>query len=407
MKWSYSITPDKLPDGTGRLRFRVSLGCNRVAFNIGIRVELDKWNNEAQRSKPNVTHGRKKIPANYINREIQKYIDTAERLMMQYDVPPSVSKFRKDFNDALQRTPESGDSIIQVLDRFVADQSVLNQWSDATIFRFRALRNKLEPINTPISEVDTEWLTKFVNRLSYTEKLANSTVFDYLKRMNWFLKWAEEQGESIGTSYKRFSPRLQMVKRPVIFLTWEELMTVYTAELPADYLIKARDLFCFCCFTSLRYSDLANLKSTDVYDDHIKIVTKKTSDYLIIDLNDYSRAILKKYDNELPRMSNQKMNQYIKEIGMICGIDEPVTIVSYVAGRRVEKTQPKWRLLGTHAGRRTFISNALGMGIPRDVVMKWTGHKDFKSMDPYTEIENEVKKSMMNRFNSPLLSHDK
>lgn len=34
------------------------------------------------------------------------------------------------------------------------------------------------------------------------------------------------------------------------------------------------------------------------------------------------------------------------------------------------------KLVGTHTGRRTFIVNALSMGITPNVVMKWTGHMD-------------------------------
>lgn len=54
---------------------------------------------------------------------------------------------------------------------------------------------------------------------------------------------------------------------------------------------------------------------------------------------------------------------------------------------------------GTHAGRRTFISNALSLGIPPQVVMKWTGHDDYKSMKPYIDIADETKINAMEKFN--------
>ena len=60
---------------------------------------------------------------------------------------------------------------------------------------------------------------------------------------------------------------------------------------------------------------------------------------------------------------------------------------------------PKYALLSTHAGRRTFICNALALGIPAQVVMKWTGHSDYKAMKPYIDIADDIKANAMNKFN--------
>lgn len=75
-------------------------------------------------------------------------------------------------------------------------------------------------------------------------------------------------------------------------------------------------------------------------------------------------------------------------------------IVRIRAGKREEKTCPMWQLLTTHAGRRTFISNTLMMGIPVETVMKWTGHKNYEAMKPYIAIADRFKKSMKDRFNA-------
>jgi integrase len=79
-------------------------------------------------------------------------------------------------------------------------------------------------------------------------------------------------------------------------LDWEELMHVYTYPIPAskNYLDRVRDVFCFCCFTSLRYSDVANLKRSAVKENRIEVTTIKTKDSLTIELNDNAKAISKK-----------------------------------------------------------------------------------------------------------------
>ena len=167
-----------------------------------------------------------------------------------------------------------------------------------------------------------------------------------------------------------------------------------------------RVVFCFCCFTSLRYSDVANLKKTDIHNDHIQLTTVKTSDALRIELNDYSRAILEKYkdhkdyfNHALPVTSNQVTNRLLKELGQLCELDRPISETYFRGAKRCDEVKPLWEHLSTHAGRRTFISNALMMGIPAEVVMKWTGHSDYKAMKPYIEVADTMKNEAMKLFN--------
>ena len=168
---------------------------------------------------------------------------------------------------------------------------------------------------------------------------------------------------------------------------------------------EVRDVFCFCCFTSLRYSDVANLKRQNVFSDHILITTIKTADTLKIELNKYAKTILEKYENVafpfnkvLPVVSNQRMNEYLKEMAEICGLNEPITKTYYYGNKRSDEVKPKWAMIGTHAGRRTFICNALMMGIAPQIVMKWTGHSDYKAMKPYIDIADEAKAEAMSLF---------
>lgn len=104
---------------------------------------------------------------------------------------------------------------------------------------------------------------------------------------------------------------------------------------------------------------------------------------------------LESFGLALPVISNQKMNHYLKDLGELCGFTTPITIVCYRAGQRVEETYPKYSLIGTHASRRTFICFALSNGVPPQVVMKWTGHSDYKAMRPYIDIAEKAKADAM------------
>lgn len=89
----------------------------------------------------------------------------------------------------------------------------------------------------------------------------------------------------------------------------------------------------------------------------------------------------------------------LKELAELAGIDEPIRETYYKGNKRIDEVTPKYALLGTHAGRRTFICNALSLGIPAQVVMKWTGHSDYKAMKPYIDIADDIKANAMSKFN--------
>lgn len=88
----------------------------------------------------------------------------------------------------------------------------------------------------------------------------------------------------------------------------------------------------------------------------------------------------------------------MKKIGKMLGFDEPVTISQYYGATRVDRIVPKHELLSTHCGRRTFISNAISMGIDPSIVMKWTGHAEYSAMRPYIDIADSIRKNAMKIF---------
>ena len=88
----------------------------------------------------------------------------------------------------------------------------------------------------------------------------------------------------------------------------------------------------------------------------------------------------------------------IKELCKLAGINEEIRVTTYKGNVRTDKIQPKWELVGTHTGRRTFIVNALSLGITPNIVMKWTGHSDYKAMKPYIGIVDSIKANEMTKL---------
>lgn len=98
-------------------------------------------------------------------------------------------------------------------------------------------------------------------------------------------------------AYDTFNPKLKDTQKKIIFLTREELnmLREFKISPTKQALERVRDVFLFQCFTGLRYSDVFNLRRSDIKGDHIEVTKVKTSDSLIIELNDHSKAILEKY----------------------------------------------------------------------------------------------------------------
>ncbi|HJD92924.1 site-specific integrase [Bacteroides coprosuis] len=398
----------------GRLRYRIKWNREIVAFNVGYRVYLSKWSKETQRCVQNTTHGRDKISASEINRAIQIMEDDISSIFYKYemnDIMPTKENIREDYN-LIARDINLKENIVKLVDlfqTFINDQSKSNHWSASTIKKMTTILKHLTryKADANLDEITETYLQGFIDYLLYNRKMRNTTIEKNYRLLMWFLRWATKHEYITTKAHILFEPKFKNSTKEVIFLDWNELIALYNYDFKQrKYLERVRDVFCFCSFTGLRYSDVANLSRADVHDDHIEIVTQKTDDRLIIELNKYSKELLDKYkdipieeNKALPIISMQKMNEYLKKIGKMLNFNEPIKDTYYKGNRRFETTNPKWELLSTHCARRTFVVNAISLGVPTHVIMKWTGHKSMESMKPYTKIVDKLKRTEMDKFN--------
>jgi len=401
-----------------KLRFRVKWSGGIAAFSLGYRVDVDKWIADAQRCRQSTTHGVKKISASVINREIQRYASAADSVFDAYekaDKVPLPSEFRDAFNLAIGKTSRvsqpAEEDFFAVFDRFVSSMGSQNAWSTATFTKWDAIKNHLQSFdpNLNLTTLSDQTLQSFVGYL-HGVPLRNTTIAKNVSFVRWFLRWCYNNDLYSGKSHETFRPKLKGTdgnSKEVVHLSWDELIHMLKFRVPTSqpHLARVRDVFCFCCFTGLRYSDVAKLRRSDIRGDCIWVVTQKTVDGLKIELNKYSRSILEKYakfpfpdDLALPVISNAKMNEHLKELGEMVDLVEPQRIVYFMGSVRHEEVFPKWSVLTTHCARRTFIVNALYLGIPSEVVMRWTGHSDYKAMKPYIKIVDKLKVQEMAKF---------
>lgn len=411
VKSKSSVVGDPLP-----IRLRVSYAGERVDFRLGVSVEAEKWSAEAQRALPGIrTKGG--LTGASINKKIDSAITKITQTFARYDLEdgvPSPRVLRSEFNrflGARSAPTKKSNDFFSYHERFVGEQSVLNSWSRSHKNRHVTVRNHLKAFSPSLrfSDIDRDFLLSFLNYL-FTLELRNTTINKMLSYLRNFLKWAYHAGLYRGDQHITFTPKLKGSDgtfKTVVYLTWEELMAVYSLDIPPgkNYLERVRDIFCFLCFTGLRFSDVFNLSKVDIHRERIRVVTQKTVAPLYIELNKYSEALLEKYkglpgDRAFPVISNQKMNDYLKELGRLAGLTEEVKMVYFIGAERFEYTIPKSEVLSTHCGRRTFIVLALRLGIPTVVIMKWTGHRSLQAMKPYIEIVDALKEEEMKKISS-------
>ena len=402
------------------IRMRVNFASKRIEFTTGYRIDATKWDADKQRVK-NGCSNKLKQSASEINASLLEYYTEIQAIFKKFEVEeamPTPEQIKEAFN-ALHKPaseePKTKEKVLpcdffQVFDDFVEDCGRQNDWTDSTYEKFAAVKNHLTNFRDGLTFefFDERGLNDYVGYLRDVKEMRNTTIGKQLSFLKWFLRWAFKKGVHQNNAYDSYKPKLKSTQKKIIFLTWDELNRLREFKIPFNKqaLERVRDVFLFQCFTGLRYSDVFNLRRSDIKGDHIEVTTVKTSDSLIIELNNHSKAILDKYkdvafenDKVLPVITNQKMNDYLKELAEMAGIDEPVRQTYYKGNERIDEVTPKYALLGTHAGRRTFICNALALGIPPQVVMKWTGHSDYKAMKPYIDIADDIKANAMSKFN--------
>ena len=351
------------------IRMRVNFASQRIEFTTGYRIDVAKWDADKQRVKNGCTN-KLKQSASEINAALLGYYTELQEIFKRFEVAevmPSPADVKSAFNarhrfDDVQaeRTsdkPDASAEFYKAFDEFVRVCGRQNDWTHATYEKFAAVKNHLMNFRDELTFdfFDEKGLNDYVAYLRDVKEMRNSTIGKQLSFLKWFLRWALKKGVHQNNAYDSYKPKLKSTQKKIIFLTWEELNKLREFEIPTtkQALDRVRDVFLFQCFTGLRYSDVFNLRRSDIKGDHIEVTTVKTSDSLIIELNNHSKAILDKYkdvafedDKVLPVITNQKMNDYLKELAELAGIDEPVRQTYYRGNERIDKVTPKYALLG-------------------------------------------------------------
>jgi len=165
---------------------------------------------------------------------------------------------------------------------------------------------------------------------------------------------------------------------------------------------QVRDVFCFACFTGMRYSDVLALAPEHVHKDFINYRIVKTTVSNTIPLNPFSKAILKKYKGKLgnkclPVISEQKTNDYLEEVFIDVKLKRMVQKINFQGAKVIKVTAPLHEVVTYHISKKTFMTKFLAKGGSLLTAMSITGNKDLKTARRYYKVVDTLKADEMAR----------
>jgi site-specific recombinase XerD len=238
-------------------------------------------------------------------------------------------------------------------------------------------------------DMDFDFYTDFTEYLTTEKKLATNTIGKYIKTIKTVLNDATDK--EINTNLKFRTKKFKTVSEETesIYLSEKELKEMELLDLShTPYLDRVKDLFLIGSYTGARFSDWDKIRPEKVKENMITITTEKTGKKVTIPIHPTVQKIFKKYENELPRRpSNQKTNEYLKEIGKKMNSmqgKESKTLTK--GGMRVTQNLEKWQRLTTHTARRSFATNEYWAGTDMEIIKAITGHTTEKSFMKYIKV---------------------
>lgn len=379
-----------------------------TAFSLEYRADPDKWDSKTQRPIPGTMHklADQNCSARIIITAIEDGLDQIKTAFKKCEID-SVMPSREILKTMVrgeqpQKEIKLQKTLAELYEDFLETMSDDKNWTEKVHYKYQQTWNHL---NACCPGITLDQLTKMKMRelknWYINEGYRNVTINKMFVFLKTFLKWLKAEGYEIQPGVLEYKTNLIIVPKTITFLTYKELMDFYNYRFAEDEknLELTRDMFCFMAFTSLRYSDLENLKKANVFDDHIEICTKKTHDKLSIHLIPHAKEIINKYKDEDYKngkmfrvYANQKINELLKEAAKKAGLDKEVVQIYYQGTTRHEEVNKFHDIIGCHDARRTFVCCSLAFGIPPTVVMSCTGHSTYNAMKPYIEVADETQR---------------
>ncbi|WP_338874903.1 site-specific integrase [Spirosoma sp. SC4-14] len=390
---------------------------DRLKYSTGESIHPSQWDATTQLARTDQKNRKDREPYLVINAQLARYRSTLNRVLAQLslaDLAPTVEEVRLYLDKEFKKRPTKPENdqlkmvtFFEFAEQFLNDckagkqlTSANRRYSDAMVKSFRTMINHLiafqqvYPKRIDFDAFTMVFYEKFKKHLTANNYSLN-TIGNLIKNLKIILKRAHRDGITDNEIFRHEDFKKIQEEVETIYLNEEDLQKLYELDLSTKpRLDLIRDTFLIGCYTGLRFSDFIQLSPQNLIRElrgHILTVfTKKTGAKVSIPVSLKVMAILAKYDYQTPRViTNQKFNEYLKELAKLAGLTELVQTARTQGGVRVTRTLQKWELVTTHTARRSFATNAYKAGVSTIDIMKMTGHKTETSFMKYIKVSSE------------------
>lgn len=379
----------KLKDGSLPVYVRITLNGERSEFGLQRSVEEHLW--DAKKGKAKGISKQSKELNNYLNtvvtnlfvkkREMEEgaLVITAESLKMHY---LGLNGERKSLLGAFREHNEQCKKLVGV------------EFAHGTVVKYESCYKQLESFITKklekkdlfFPEITPSILKEFETYLKLEGGCNHNSAVKYLANLKKIVRIGLANGWISKNPYLSYKLKTEDVE--VDYLDESELKMMMKRRFTIKRIDQVKDIYLFCCFTGMAYSDVKSFESKDIIlidgQPWIKKRRQKTKNWFHVPLLEPALRILKKYENDpecikkgvlLPVLSNQKMNGYLTEIADLLGIDKH---------------------LSTHTARHTFATTVTLLNqVSMEVVSKMLGHSSVNMTKRYARVVDDlIKKDM-------------
>ena len=364
-------------NGLAPINATITLNGQRASFSTGKFIFPEDWDNAKQRVK-GTSDTAKSINETLLQIRNKIYRKEAELMERGYIINASILRDAcLDKINALQSK-----TLCQIFDEYLAGQSdavgisistdTFYNYSRTLVLLKEYMRQKFDRADIALQELNYSFIEGFNTFLRKEYSQRKNTAVKYLRCLKRVVNIA------IANRYLKFDPFLNFkVQREVVdkvFLTEEELRRIINKDFAIKRLERVRDIFIFCCFTGLSYSDVKTLDRSHFETDEagriwIKKHRVKTGVLFRVPLLPIPKLILEKYkggEKMLPVIDLSSTDAYLKEIADLCGIDKRISF---------------------HTARFTFATTVtITNKISLEVVSKMMGHTNTRMTSHYAKI---------------------
>ncbi len=275
-----------------------------------------------------------------------------------------------------------------------------------TIYQYGQLQRQLKLFTKKkrkrdwtIPELDQKFYDMFVSHM-YEEGYMLNTVGKHIKNLKVIINSLplalRSECELVNSRMcKKLTEEIDNV-----YLTERELELLYLYDFSNDHAMdQVRDWFLCLCWTGSRYSDLGKINSSYIKNGMFQFRQQKTNSLVVIPVHPVVRRILDKYNGTIPPpITNQKFNHTLKRVCQAIGLTNIETIKHTIGGKLIESRVPKYELISSHTGRRSFASNMYLRDVPSITIMQITGHKTEAAFLKYIKITPEQHATKMGKI---------